>query len=300
MLNDPVDPREPKELPPTDNPHAGGIVIPKVVPSLPRENPYVRSLPGRTALSWLGQGWRDLWANSLPSLLYGLGVFCLSAWIAWLLFHLELDYVLFPALAGFLVLGPLVANGLYEKSRRLELGERTSFLQMIFVRPASGYQALFMGVLLLGLFLLWLRAAVIIYALFFGVVGFPGIEDLGQMLLFTHKGWGLLIAGSAVGALFAAFGFAISVFALPMMLEERTDALTALGISMAMTWNNLRVMIVWGAIVLVLFAICVASLFIGLIVIFPLLGHATWHAYRTIRGTSHAGKPSERMFIRPA
>lgn len=285
--------------PPPDNPHAAGV-IPKVVPPLPRENPRARNLPWRTAFAWLRAGWADLWTNPVPSLLYGVGVFVVSAAVVWFLFELELDYALFPALAGFMIIGPLIANGLYEKSRRLEEGERTDLAAMVFVRPVSGYQALFMGVMLLGLFLLWMRAAVLIYALFFGLVPFPGTDEIVPMLFLTPTGWGLLLVGGAVGALFAAFAFAISVFAVPMLLEERTDALSALGISMAIVWNNLRVMLAWGAIVLTLFLVSVATLFVGLIIVFPVLGHGTWHSYRALRGADRQGRESERMFIRPA
>ena len=201
---------------------------------------------------------------------------------------------------GTLVDELVVAFGLYEKSRRLETGERTDLAGMIFVKPRSGYQALFMGVMLLGLFLLWLRAAVLIYALFFGMVPFPGTDELIPMLFLTPTGWALLLTGSAVGALFAAFAFAISVFAVPMLLNERTDALSAMGISMAMVWANLPVMLVWGAIVMVLFALSVATAFIGLVIVFPMLGHATWHAYRAIRPDDRQEGDTERMFIRPA
>ncbi len=152
-----------------------------------------------------------------------------------------------------------------------------------------------MGVLLLGLFLLWMRAAVLIYALFFGMVPFPGTEEIVPMLFMTPTGWALLLTGGAVGALFAAFAFAISVFAVPMLLTERTDALSALGISMAMVWTNLTVMLAWGAIVMGLFVLSVATAFLGLIVVFPVLGHATWHAYRELRSGE-----GERMFIPPA
>jgi uncharacterized membrane protein len=285
--------------PPPDNPHAAGG-IPKVVPPLPRENLRARNLPWRTAFDWLRAGWSDMWTNPAPSLVYGLGVFALSAFIVWFLFRLELDYVLFPALAGFMIVGPLIAGGLYEKSRRLEEGERIDLSAMILVRARSRYSAFFMGVLLLGLFLLWMRAAVLIYALFFGLVPFPGTGEILPMLFLTWEGWGLLLVGGAIGALFAAFSFAISVFAMPMLIEEETDAMSALGISMAIVWNNLRVMLAWGAIVVALFLASVATLGLGMILVFPVLGHGTWHAYRALRGPDHSGKESERMFIRPA
>src|SRR5699024_8783312 len=137
--------------------------------------------------------------------------------------------------------------------------------------------------LLLSLFMLWIRAAVLIYALFFGVSAFPGVDELVPMLLFTPIGWSILLVGCLVGALFAAFAFAISVFSVPMLLKEETDALSAMGISMALVWNNLPVMLAWGAIVSVLIAVSVLTGFLALIVIFPLLGHGTWHAYRAIR-----------------
>ncbi len=297
MLSDRTN--DPDAPPPPDNPHAAGV-IPKIVPPLPRENRRAHNLPWRTAFDWLRAGWSDLATNPVPSLLYGLGVFLVSAAIVGALFRFDYEYALFPALAGFMVIGPLIANGLYEKSRRLEAGERTGLARMVFVQPRSGYQALFMGVMLLGLFLLWLRASVLIWALFFGILPFPGTEDILPMLFLTPTGWALLLVGGSVGALFAAFAFAISVFAIPMLLTERTDALSALGISMAMVWHNLPVMLAWGSIVLALFLVSVATAFVGLILVFPVLGHATWHAYRAIRADDRQGGVTERMFIRPA
>jgi uncharacterized membrane protein len=102
------------------------------------------------------------------------------------------------------------------------------------------------------------------------------------VLVTTPYGWAMALVGTMVGGLFAAFAFAISVFAMPMLLDRKTDALTAMGTSMALVWNNLLPMIAWGAMVLGLFALSVATGLIGTIVIFPLLGHATWHAYRAI------------------
>ena len=131
--------------------------------------------------------------------------------------------------------------------------------------------------------LAWMRAAVLIYALFFGLRPFPGLDGVVAMLLTTPQGWGMLAVGTAVGGLFAAFSFAVSTFAVPMLLDQRTDAFTAMGTSISMVWNNMPVMLAWGAIVLVLFLVGVATGLLGLIVVFPLLGHATWHSYRAIQ-----------------
>ena len=241
-----------------------------------------RNLPVGAAFSWLAAGWRDLWSNPLPSLAYGLAVFIISLAVVWALVHLEFDYILFPALAGFMVVGPLVAIGLYQKSRAIEENAPVSLARMVFVAPASGPQVWFTGAILCLLMLVWMRAAVIIYALFFGLRPFPGLDGVVLMLLTTPEGWGMLLVGGVVGGLFAAFSFAISTFAIPMLLDVRTDAFTAMGTSISLVWNNLPVMLMWGVIVLVLFLLSVATALVGLIIIFPLLGHATWHSYRAI------------------
>ena len=258
-------------------------MIPEVAPPLPREDRWRRNLAPAAALEWLAQGWRDFRTHPAASLAYGILIFLLSAIIVGGLFFFGLDYILFPALAGFMVVGPILAVGLYEKSRRIAAGEPVGLMRMIFVRPASGAQILFTGVLLCLLMLLWMRAAVIIYALFFGLRPFPGLSHIAPMLFTTAIGWAMLIVGSAVGALFAAFSLAISVISIPMLLNERVDALTAMGTSVALVWNNLAVMLAWGAIVLGLFLLSLATGLIGLIVVFPVLGHGTWHAYRTVR-----------------
>lgn len=257
--------------------------IPAVLPPAPREKIWKRQLTPAAAFSWLAAGWRDLTVQPLTSLIYGALVFLVSLAIVVGLFTLGWDHILFPAFAGFMVVGPLLATGLYEKSRRIAAGEPVGLTQMIVVRPKSGGQILFTGVLLCLLMLLWMRAAVIIYALFFGLRPFPGLDHIVPMLFTTPTGWAMLIVGSLVGGLFAAFSFAISAFSIPMLLNERIDALTAMGTSTALVWNNLPVMLTWGAIVLGMFLVSLATGLVGLIVVFPLLGHGTWHAYQAIR-----------------
>lgn len=258
-------------------------IIPELVPPLPVPSKWKRDVPAATALHWLAAGWRDLWTRPLPSLAYGLAVCAVSLLMVYAIFQMEWDYILFPALSGFMVVGPALAVGLYEKSRRLAAGEPVSLAQMILVQAKAGGQVLFIGAVLLGLMLLWMRAAVLLYALFFGLRPFPGIDNIAAMLFTTPIGLSLLAVGTLVGGLFAAFAFAISAFSIPMLLDQRKDAFTAMGSSMALVWNNLPVMLVWGALVLALFLVSLATGLLGMILVFPLLGHATWHAYSAIR-----------------
>lgn len=243
---------------------------------------WQRHMPAGIGLRWLGAGWHDFVTQPAQSLAYGFGIFLVSVALVWLLAYFGRDYILFPALAGFMIVAPVLALGLYEKSRALEHGQRITLRRMLFARPMAGAQAYFTGLFLCLLMLLWMRSAVLIYALFFGVRPFPGFDNTLALLLTNPLGWGMLVLGTAIGGLFASFAFAISVFSIPMLLDRKTDAFTAMGTSMALVWNNVLPMVVWGAIVLVLFAVSVATGLLGLVVIFPWLGHATWHAYRTV------------------
>lgn len=258
--------------------------LPEVVPPLPHPNIWRRDLPATMAFAWLKAGLHDLARGPAISLAYGLLVLVLSLCIVGGLFYLRMDYILFPALAGFMVVGPALAIGLYEKSRRLETGEPVHLSEMIFVHPRSGVtQIFFTGALLCLLMLVWMRAAVLIYALFFGLLPFPGLEQVTTILFGTPEGLAMLVVGGLVGALFAAFSFAIGAVSVPILLREHSDALTAMGTSLALVANNLPVMLVWGAIVLCGFLLCVATGLLAIVVVFPVLGHSTWHVYRALR-----------------
>jgi len=261
------------------------MALPRPVPPIRRAVPLNRGLPPGEALVWLRAGWDDMRrVRPDASLFYGLVVMAISLVIVVGLLWLRADYALFPALAGFMVMGPTLAIGLYEKSRRIAAAEPVSIRSMLFANVRSHGQVLFVGVLLVLLVLLWVRAAVLLYALFFGMHPFPGVGGILGELFTTLNGWGLLVAGSVFGAQFAALAFGVSALSIPMLLNERTDAFSAMGASMALSWNNLPVMLAWGGIVLAGFALCVLSGLLGLLVIFPVLGHATWHAYVALRG----------------
>lgn len=259
-------------------------MIPDVEEPVPVKNKWRRHFGPSEAFRWLAQGWRDVTAHPLSSLSYGVLICVLSVSIIVAMFGLGLDYVVLPAVTGFMIVGPLLPVGLYEKSDLLAAGKQASLTSMVSVKPRCGGQIFFVGVLLCLLLIAWMRAAVIIYALFFGLLPFPGLDHVIPMLTSTSAGWGALIVGSIVGAIFAAFSFAISVFSIPMMFHRNIDALTAMGSSLALVWNNLSVMVTWGAIVLAFSALIIATGSVAMIIIFPLLGHGTWHAYRAIAG----------------
>ena len=246
-------------------------------------SPYARHLPRDAALSWLKAGLADFLDRPGLSLAYGGAIFLLSVVVLGGLWRLGFHYMVFPALAGFLLVGPLLAIGLYEKSARRAAGEPVRLRDMLLVRPRSGGQVAFAGAILCLLAALWLRAADLLYALFFGMLPFPGFDEILHGLLTTPRGWALIVTGALIGGLFAAFALAISMFSFPMLVERRTDALTAFGVSFALTNKNLVAVLPWGVIVVAGFLLCLATALLGLIVVFPILGHGAWHAWRAMR-----------------
>lgn len=252
-------------------------------PERPRSS-LARDLPSSAAVDWLIAGWRDFRTAPGPSLAYGVFLTLLSYLALGGLAAAGLLYLALPAISGFLIFGPFLAIGLYEKSRRLKSGEPVTLLAMLLVRPASGAQLAYAGLLLGLLVIFWLRAADLLYALYFGLSPAPPAGDALANVFTTARGWALLLSGTAVGGLFASFAFAISLFAVPMLLVKRRDALTAMGLSFAITLNNLRPCLAWGGIVTAGMILCALTGLLALAVVFPVLGHGTWHAWKAMRG----------------
>ncbi|WP_281967999.1 DUF2189 domain-containing protein [Roseovarius nanhaiticus] len=247
------------------------------------DSPLARSLPATAAFAWLSAGWNDFRAGLSQSLIYGICVVLLSYAVLWALASAGLLYLALPMVSGFLIVGPFFAIGLYEKSRACEEGARIGLMRMLVIKGAPLGQLAFAGLMLGLLVLFWIRIADLLYALFFGLTPFPGAEDAFVNVLTTTRGWMLIGVGTAIGGLFAAFAFALSLFSIPMIMAERRDALTALGLSFAMTTHNLKPALTWAAIVAGGLALSALTGLLGLAVVFPVLGHGTWHAYKAIR-----------------
>jgi len=232
--------------------------------------------------TWLTAGWRDLWAAPQISLAYGAIVSAFAFAIAIQLSRIEALPLLLPFSGGFLLVGPILAGGLYEISWRHQRGEPITFRSILFSSSAVRQQIAFFGVVLLILYFFWIRVALLLFMLFFGPAGMPPFGDFLNALMLTPHGQGLLVTGTAVGAVFAAVVFAISVVSVPMIFDRNVDTVTAMIASMRAVSHNLLPMALWAVLIVALTAIGLAAFFIGLAITFPLIGHSTWHAYKAL------------------
>jgi uncharacterized membrane protein len=231
---------------------------------------------------WLSHGWRDLCAAPTVSLGYG-AVFSASAWlIVFVLAQLGMLSLLPVLAAGFLLVAPLFAAGLYAMSRRLEKGEPVTMRAILAdCVPAMGRLGFF-GVVLFFAFFLWVELAFLLISLFLGAAAVPDPSAFVHTLLFTNAGLGLLFIGTATGGLLAAIVFSISSVAVPLLLVKDVDAVTAMATSVRAASLNTGAMLLWAALIAGYMVLGFATMFLGLVVIFPLLGHATWHAFRSL------------------
>lgn len=240
--------------------------------------PGVRRVPATAALRWLAAGARDLRAHPLPSLFYG-GCFALMGWLIVFTFRHAFEY-LFALVTGFFLVGPFLALGLYDLSRRRESGAPIALAPTLTAwRGNTGSLGVFVLVLTVDL-LVWARASLIVFALFY-TSGLPTLATFIQQFLSPDNAK-FLCAYACVGGFFAAFTFALSVVSVPMMLDRQTDGVVAALTSIKVFLANLPAMLVWGALIVVLVGAGFALAFAGLIVAVPLVGHATWHAYREL------------------
>lgn len=241
--------------------------------------PGVRKLDASRPMAWLRMGWEDLRGNPVPSVTYGV-LFALAGYLI-LGFASEMPYLFTAAVSGFFLIGPIAAAGLYEIARREEQGEVIGFTDSLRGLRGHGDQLLFFGVFLAIVLLSWERLSAILFALF----GHGESAVVGSFFrdIFLSGGHLDFVAAYVVfGGILAAVVFALSAVAIPLLMHRDTDIVTAMMSSARAVANNLRVMTLWAVIIVALIAIGFATLMIGMVVILPVLGFASWHAYREL------------------
>ena len=226
-------------------------------------------------------GWEDF--KAMPS--HAIMLCVIYPVLGLVLFRLVLGYsvlpLLFPLAAGFTLIGPFAALGLYELSRRRESGEEVAAWHAIDVLRAPSLGAMLeLGLLLFVLFGAWIATADAIYIEIFGHTPAASIPDFATRILTTSAGWSLIIVGCGVGFLFAVVALCVSVVAFPLMLDRHATAIDAIRTSLRVAMKNPLPIAAWGLIVAALLLIGSLPFFVGLAVVLPVLGHATWHLYR--------------------
>jgi uncharacterized membrane protein len=255
-----------------------------ILPTQPvRGLPVVRSI-GLGDLGYaLSKGWDDF--RAMPTHVIFLSLIYPIAGIAlWrATFGSDLVPLLYPLAAGFALIGPFAAIGLYELSRRREMGLDTSWKHVFdVVHSPSIWAIAALGFFLLALFGVWLAVANGIYVANFGYRQPTSLSEFGDMVLGTPQGHNMIVVGNTVGFLFALVAFALSVVSFPLLLDRNVGVHVAIATSVAAILKNPVTMAIWGLIVAVGLFIGSLPFFFGLAIVMPVLGHATWHLYRRV------------------
>lgn len=243
----------------------------------------VRRISAADLAEALRQGTEDFWAKPSHVLFLALIYPVAGLVLARLIVGYDILPLLFPLAAGFALVGPFAAVGLYEISRRRENGLDTSWNHAIDVVHAPGFGAILaLGLVLLAIFFAWLLVAWLVYALTIG----PELpETMGSFLsdvFQTPQGIAMILIGNGIGFLFALLVLTISVVSFPLMLERHVGMISAVRTSLDAMRANPVTLLGWGAIVAAALVIGLAPLFVGLALVLPILGHATWHLYRKV------------------
>ena len=254
----------------------------EVVPVFAQQTIKVRKIELDRPWTWLRKGWQDCLKTPHVSFTYGVLAAVTGYIITWGLFAFDTPYLVLPFIAGFLIVGPILAVGLYEASRRNEAGQGTTLQQALAAFKRNTSQIALMGMALLLLMIFWSRMAAILFFLYFGLEP-PDFSNLFVATFLSASSWPFLVIGTTIGAGFAFFAFAISVVSIPLLLDrQEANIIEAIATSVRAVQANFLPLVFWGGLIVVFTLAGLITLYLGLIVTLPLIGHASWHAYRDI------------------
>lgn len=241
---------------------------------------------------WLSLGWVDFRACWRVSAVYAGLFVAVGLMISFGFYFWGLPYLILPSLSGFLLVGPALAVGFYEISRRKAKGEHIDLIAAFkgFRRNSLGIMGL--GVFLVFLFQVWIRISFTVAGLSFRGVS-PEWSAIIHRALTTWDGVYFAVGITAVGAVFATFVFFIGAFSIPLMVDRKTVLIPSMMVSAHAVFTNKSAMILWAIVIVLVMGVGLFTAFIGLIWAFPLIGHATWHAYKhVLSGTMPGNAPA--------
>lgn len=250
------------------------------------EMALARTVSSQSVFLWLVKGWEDVKALKTTSLLYAAWFLLIGLMISFGFYRWQVPYLILPALSGFLLVGPAIALGFYEGSIRRQQGQPFHLHHALLAFRRCRYPILGMGIAQVFLFMVWIRLSFTLFA-----VAFPGVMPQWVAIFeraTTIEGLHFAIMITALGGLFATLIFFTGAFSLPLMMDRQTVLIPALLTSAYAVFLNLKVMLLWASlIVLIMFLGLISG--IGLLMVFPLVGHATWHAYQAVLGENEEG-----------
>lgn len=241
--------------------------------------PHIRRIAADRPLHWLQAGWADVKSNPLPSLAYGL-LFALGGDLI-ILALLQSPHLLTVSISGFFLVAPLLAAGLYELSRRNEAGEKILFIDSLKCFRRNGQSLAFFGLILALIVLLWERFSAVAFALI-GATSEPVASAYLNEIIFDGQHLAFAATWFALGGVLALFVYALAVVSVPLMLDREADVVTAIMTSARAFTRNVVPLLFWAGMLVALTLLGFATLLFGLVVIMPILGHASWHAYREL------------------
>ena len=243
--------------------------------------PDVSTIDWKAPFRWLKGGWRDLWQAPGPCLAYGLIVALFSFGLCYALVVANAAFWVLTLTIGFVFVAPMLAMGLYEAGRLIERGEKPTLGGMLYVRSALRQDIAYLGLALVLIYLFWGRIAQIVYGLSTYHLH-RTVKDFVDFAIGTPDGQNMLITGSIVGGVIAFFTYCLVVVSAPMLLDQRTSVFAAVATSVQAVIENFWPMLLWAAILGILTLVTAATGFLGLAIVFPWLGLASWHAYREL------------------
>ncbi|MFA9386588.1 MAG: DUF2189 domain-containing protein [Methyloceanibacter sp.] len=243
--------------------------------------PAVSTIDAWAPFRWLGGAWSDLWKAPGPCFAYGLIVALLSFGLCYALVVSDAEFWVLVLTIGFVFVAPMLAMGLYEAGRLIELGEKPTLGQMLYVRSALRQDIAYLGLFLVLIYLFWGRIAQIVYGLSTYQLH-RTVEDFADYAIGTPDGHNMLMTGSVVGGVIAYLTYCLVVVSAPMLLDQKSNVFVAIVTSVRAVLENFWPMTLWAAIIVILTLATAPTGFLALVVVFPWLGLASWRAYREL------------------